>query len=936
VLAGWEVVREARAERDRVVEQSKREGAVRAALERVRQEQDAGQWSRAREQAQRALTLVESGPADTVLAAQVRQVQEQLDEEEKDRTLLLALEKARLSRGTTIVGENRFATEGAVPLFREALRVYGLPPGEGDPATAAARIAQRPAPVREALLGALDEWLTVAANRRVAEPHSDWLRAVLLAVEPTDPWGQRLRAATLEKDLVKRRAALEKLAAEADGEKLAARSREMLYWWLCSVEAQATALRLLRRARVEYPGDFWVNHQLGVALQEGATPDLEEAVRFLTVAAALRPDSPGCYQNLGKALTRKGRLDEAVACFRKAIALDANYVTAHLHLVDAQITLGQLDEAVASGRQAIAHAPKAAWAHYCLGIALNDKGQLEEAVCSFRQAIALDPRYVLAHIHLGLALQAQGRLDEAITSYQRAIDLDPRHTGAHVNLASVLLRKGLLDEAITCYRRTLDLDPKMVLAHCNLGRALQRQGREDEALTCFRRALDLDPRNAEVHADVGSALRAKGQLDEAIVCLLRALELDPKMAGAHANLGNALEGKGQVDEAIACYQRAIDLDPRRAMAHHNLGNALCRKGQADEAIACYRRALDLDPNHAETHVNLGRELQGKGRVDEAITCFRRALDLNPKLSQAHGGLAHVLMSQGRVDEAVACFRRALELDPRYTWAHYNLGVLLQAKGRVDEAIACYRRVLELDPHYAEAHCNLGGCLGMRGDFRAALAAMRTGHELGSRQPDWRHPSGDWVKLFVRCVRLDDLLTATRERKARPAGPAECLELADFCSRDKHCLAAAVRFYTEAFTAEPKLAADLQAACRYRAALSAALAGCGQGQDAAGLDAAERARLRWQGLEWLRADLEAWTREHKTASPQTGQAVAARMQQWLGEPGLAGVREAAGLAELPAEERSLWQAFWADIAALRTRADEARKQPESNPTPQPEQ
>jgi serine/threonine-protein kinase len=255
---------------------------------------------------------------------------------------------------------------------------------------------------------------------------------------------------------------------------------------------------------------------------------------------------------------------------------------------------------------------------------------------------------------------------------------------------------------------------------------------------------------------------------------------------------------------------------------------------------------------------------------------------------------------------------------------------------LDEAIACFRRAIDLDPEFAEAHVNLGRALCGKGDFRAALASLRTGHALGSRQPGWPHPTAVWIKQYERFVQLDDLLAAIREGKARPAGPAECVELAEFCRSEKQCPAAAVQFFTEAFAAEPKLAADPRAAHRYHAAQAAALAGCGRGQDAVGLSAAERARLRRQALEWLRADLALGTKERAAGSPQARQAVADRMQEWLSEPSLAGVRDAPGLAELPAEERSLWQAFWADVRALRTRAGEAPKPPRDRPTPHPEE
>jgi serine/threonine-protein kinase len=100
--------------------------------------------ARAREQAQRALALVQAGPADGALAALVERVQGELDAEEKDRQFLAAIDNARLGQVETVApwapggpGSSRFATERALPLFREAFRAYGLTVGEGEPAAAA-------------------------------------------------------------------------------------------------------------------------------------------------------------------------------------------------------------------------------------------------------------------------------------------------------------------------------------------------------------------------------------------------------------------------------------------------------------------------------------------------------------------------------------------------------------------------------------------------------------------------------------------------------------------------------------------------------------------------------------------------------------------------------------------------------------------------------
>jgi serine/threonine protein kinase/Flp pilus assembly protein TadD len=720
VLIGEQAMREARADRDRALEQVKRNVAIRNDLDQARAlrdearaTRDSGKWARARAQAQRALALVEAGPTDEALAAQVRQLQEDLDDEQKDRQLLADLEAAHLVSAETLTGTNRFASERAIPQFRDAFRAYGVRVGEGDPAVAAARFLRRPPEVRQAVSIVLDKWLALATTPRyqIQEPHLGWLRE--FAAAGLDESGLRgLRAARQEPDPALRRAALERLAAEIDVRQVPSFELERLTMLLQSAEATRSAVQLLRQTWQQYPAEFWVNETLGLLVWRTEPQHLEEAVRHLTAGVALRPDSPGALLNLG------------------------------------------------------------------------------------------------------------------------------------------------------------------------------------------------------------GAMQLAGQRDEAIACLRRALEVAPEYAHAHYNLGLALYRQGRLDDAVARYRRAIELDPNLEPAHRNLGVALLDQGRLDEAVACFRRAVELEPKLGQAHYDLGLALQARGRVDEAITSYCRAIEFDPELAPAHINLGVLLKTRGRVSEAIACFRRAIDVDPKHPRAHYGLGLALYGQGRLDEAIACYRRAVACDPAFAEAHCNLGGALGDKGDFRAALASFQTGHGLGSQRKDWPHDSANWVKQYERLVQLDDLLAATRKGEARPAGPAECVALAEFCLWEKRCPAAAVHFFTEAFTAQPKLASDPPTSNRSHAALAAALAGCGQGKDTAGLSAGERARLRRQGLEWLRADLAFWLKHRETGSQQARQTALVRMQEWLSEPKLAGVRDAPGLTKLPAEERRQWQAFWADVTAAR--------------------
>jgi hypothetical protein len=148
-------------------------------------------------------------------------------------------------------------------------------------------------------------------------------------------------------------------------------------------------------------------------------------------------------------------------------------------------------------------------------------------------------------------------------------------------------------------------------------------------------------------------------------------------------------------------------------------------------------------------------------------------------------------------------------------------------------------------------------------------------------------------------------------------------LADLCVRYKKRFAAAARLYAEAFDAGPKLADDLRAAHRYNAACCAALAGCGQGKDAAGLGEEECGPLRRMARSWLRADLAAWRRLLEQAPDKARPAVAQQMAHWLQDQDFTGVRGAEALARLPEAERQDWRQLWEEVEALRRRAAEPK-------------
>jgi Tfp pilus assembly protein PilF len=410
----------------------------------------------------------------------------------------------------------------------------------------------------------------------------------------------------------------------------------------------------------------------------------------------------------------------------------------------------------------------------------------------------------------------------------------------------------------------------------------QREG-ADERVRWGQAAVAVAPTNWAAHNQVGIALYDKNDLDEAMVEYREAIRLDPKLSLPHNNLGLALYGKNDLDGAMAEYREAIRLDPKFAWPHYNLGLALKDKNDLDGAMVEYREAIRLDPKFAALHNDLGIALYGKNDLDAAIAEYRKAIRLDPKYAMPHINLGLALKGKNDLDGAMAEYRESIRLDPKYAMPHSNLGLVLMKKGNLEGAVAEYKETLRIDPKHSLALSNL--------------------------------PRAERMRTLL--PRLPDIL----DRKAEPQTPDEACWFAQLCGEQfQQRYAAAARLYERAFVADGRLADDLAAGHRYNAACYAARAERGDGVDTPA-NPAEREALRGKALAWLGADLTLCKRQAASAVAADRAAAGAKLNRWLGDTDLSGVRDPKPLAKLPAAERENWEKFWADVKA--TLAD-ARK------------
>src|SRR5262249_2128610 len=143
-------------------------------------------------------------------------------------------------------------------------------------------------------------------------------------------------------------------------------------------------LALFRRLQVAFPDDFWANHYLGWALLHSARPT--DAITYYTAAIALRPDSPGAYQNRGFTYAKLRNWDTARTAFEKAIALARGSAWAHGGLGTALIHLGDPGGALGHARRAVELAPNDGFYQKKLGYALLEVGDAAAALPALQRA----------------------------------------------------------------------------------------------------------------------------------------------------------------------------------------------------------------------------------------------------------------------------------------------------------------------------------------------------------------------------------------------------------------------------------------------------------------------------------------------------------------------------------------------------------------------
>ena len=441
--------------------------------------------------------------------------------------------------------------------------------------------------------------------------------------------------------------------------------------------------------------------------------------------------------------------------------------------------------------------------------------------------------------------------------------------------------------------------------------------------------------------------------------------LRPDAAVVQTMLGYEFRNLGQLDNAIQYCERAVQIDPNHSLGWNQLGFTLLEKGRTDEGADCLSKAMALDPSHPCGRILLRTILLREGRREEARVAWRQFLDRQAKVHDDWDGYAELCLFLGDVAEYHRACRELLDRFESSTepqvWERTGRACVLlpetpqqmqRAAALIDRALAAdksryaawatpfflfakglaeYRRN-SLRSAIAILEGEASRVMGPAPRIVLAMARYRSGEREEARRTlasavidqDWRAASADvreiWMYHALRReaeAMLFPNLPAFLEGTYRPADHWERLAFVGATVFDGLTCASA-RLYADAFAAEPSLADDPVRARRYYAACMAASAGCGRGKDASNLNDEERARLRDQARQWLRAEVAAWGK--KLDSDRAAKAsVENALKRWRTDPDLAGLREPDFLERLPVAESRACREMWKEIDAQIERA-----------------
>lgn len=511
--------------------------------------------------------------------------------------------------------------------------------------------------------------------------------------------------------------------------------------------------------------------------------DYAVAAGYYKRAAALRPDIPELWSNLGLMQDVTGRYDEAIVSFRKAVSLKSGLYVPNLFLGIDYLNIQQPQRAIPFLKTAERLNAKDSRAPLTLGLAYASLRDYIAAGTAYRRALDLDPTNSSAWFDFGAAalnevevdgrmlsggapnstytqalyaesLGKQLRFKEAITAMQSVLATDRHFACAHAQLGFLYLAEEqtakaaqeFATETRNCGLATLGQAELRIQADDNtkgLSLLIDLWKRDPGFLRAnLARLIDNMPQGrkasfAEIVAQQNHPGGPEPELFSALTAALANQPMDePEQVAGAMPMGTATEmadhaaadyGAGRYGSCVqdlTGYVRSTTIGSKSAAPQTNdrdllLANCAFMTGDYDLAAEASDQVVARSP-----HDTAARYWSAKANELLAFRSFSRFEQLAPNSERVHLMLGDMYRQRQRFQQAESEYKEALFLAPKDAAPLYGLALTYSQDSKQDQALTIARAALDKDPDDPDFNLLIGEILVMDRAWSDAEAYLK--------------------------------------------------------------------------------------------------------------------------------------------------------------------------------------------------------------------
>jgi tetratricopeptide (TPR) repeat protein len=230
-----------------------------------------------------------------------------------------------------------------------------------------------------------------------------------------------------------------------------------------------------------------------------------DAMMFLEMANALKPNDPKIMPMLARGYMRTGRNDEGLKLLERIKSNTRGApidIEIRIALGEGYLSLGRNMEAAVEWKAVIDQKREPAYLiKYATAlVAMGNRNS--EAVGIANEILAKQPESIDGLMLTGKIKVASRNFEDAMETFKKVGYINPNYAPALYERGNIFLMQQNYDGAKAFFERVLKLDPKYALAELGLAKLAKAQKKTDEYQRHLQAAAKLDPGNKEIQDEL--------------------------------------------------------------------------------------------------------------------------------------------------------------------------------------------------------------------------------------------------------------------------------------------------------------------------------------------------------------------------------------------------------------------------------------------------